>query len=85
MKTRFLAFLLAIALYCSGWVIIDWVLNYSTYQGMMVDLWLGQIPFTSIEVSFSPWAAYLLAAISITTSVGLFIYAFCPSVSNLWK
>ena len=85
MKTRLLACILAITLYVTGWLCIDWVLNYSTYQGMITDLWLMQIPFTSIEISFSPWQAYYLSMIQITVSVGLFIYAFCPSISRLWK
>jgi len=43
----------------SGWVCIDWVLNYAVYRGM-TELWLIQIPFTAIDVVTSPWQAYFL-------------------------
>jgi len=57
----------------TGWVCIDWVLNYSVYHGM-TELWLIQVPFTSTDVVTSPWQAYFLSFIQIHVALVLLIY-----------
>lgn len=74
-KKRALALFLAMVWWTSGWVCIDWVLNYSTYQGMITDLWLMQIPFTSWTVLMSPWQAYYMSILQIHAAYVLTIYA----------
>jgi len=68
-----LAFLVGLILWVTGWVCIDWVLNYSIYHGM-TELWLYQIPFTSIEVVSSPWQAYFLSFLQIHVALVLILY-----------
>ena len=51
-KGRF-ALILGLIWYVTGWICIDWVLNYAVYQGM-TELWLVQIPFMAIDVVTSP-------------------------------
>ena len=60
----FIAFTLGLIWWVTGWVCINWVLNYAVYNGM-TELWLIQIPFTSIDVVTSPWQAYFLSFIQI--------------------
>jgi len=68
-----LAFLVGLIWWVTGWVCIDWVLNYSIYHGM-TELWLYQIPFTSIEVVLSPWQAYFLSFLQIHGALVLMLY-----------
>ena len=65
--------ILGLIWWVTGWVCIDWVLNYAVYRGM-TELWLIQIPFTSIDVVTSPWQAYFLSFIQIHISLVLLIY-----------
>jgi hypothetical protein len=51
-KGRF-ALILGLIWWVTGWICIDWVLNYAVYQDM-TELWLVQIPFTAIDVATSP-------------------------------
>jgi hypothetical protein len=74
LNTRvWLALILGLIWWVTGWVCIDWVLNYAVYQGM-TELWLIQIPFTSIDVATSPWQAYFLSFIQIHVSLALLVY-----------
>jgi hypothetical protein len=57
----------------TGWVCIDWVLNYAVYHGM-TELWLMQIPFTAIDVVTSPWQAYFLSFLQIHVALFLLVY-----------
>ena len=68
-----LAFLVGLIWWVTGWVCIDWVLNYSIYHGM-TELWLIQIPFTSIDVVTSPWQAYFLSFLQIHAALVLILY-----------
>jgi len=68
-----LALLLGLISWVTGWISIDWVLNYSVYRGM-TELWLIQIPLTSIDVVTSPWQAYFISFIQIHIALFLFIY-----------
>ncbi len=70
----FIAFTLGLIWWVTGWVCIDWVLNYAVYNGM-TELWLMQIPFTSIDVVTSPWQAYFLSFIQIHVALVLMVYA----------
>lgn len=74
-KIALLLFAIALIANVSGWICIDWVLNFSVYQGMITDLWLMQIPFTSIEIAMSPWQAYYLSFLQIEASIALLVYA----------
>jgi hypothetical protein len=67
------AIILGLIWWVTGWVCIDWVLNYSVYHGM-TELWLIQVPFTSIDVVASPWQAYFLSFIQIHVALVLLIY-----------
>jgi len=69
----FLAFLVGLIWWVTGWVCIDWVLNYAVYHGM-TELWLMQIPFTSIEVVTSPWQAYFFSFLQIHAALVLMLY-----------
>jgi len=68
-----LAFVLGLIWWVTGWICIDWVLNYAVYRGM-TELWLIQIPFTTIEVVTSPWQAYFLSFLQIHVALFLLIY-----------
>ena len=68
-----LALILGLIWWVTGWVCIDWVLNYAVYQGM-TKLWLIQIPFTSIDIVTSPWQAYFLSFVQIHVSLALLVY-----------
>jgi hypothetical protein len=75
MRTKsFIAFAFGLIWWVTGWVCIDWVLNYAVYNGM-TTLWLIQIPFTSIDVVTSPWQAYFLSFIQIHIALVLMVYA----------
>ncbi len=67
------AIILGLVWWTTGWVCIDWVLNYSIYHGM-TDLWLIQVPFTSIDVVTSPWQAYFLSFVQIHVALVLLVY-----------
>jgi len=67
------ALFLGLIWWVTGWVCIDWVLNYAVYRGM-TELWLMQIPFTAINVITSPWQAYFLSFLQIHVSLFLLIY-----------
>jgi len=69
----FLALFIGLILWVTGWVCIDWVLNYAVYHGM-TELWLYQIPFTSIDVVTSPWQAYFLSFLQIHAALVLILY-----------
>jgi len=71
-KGRF-ALVFGLIWWVTGWVCIDWVLNYAVYRGM-TELWLIQVPFTSINVVTSPWQAYFLSFLQIHITLFLFIY-----------
>jgi len=63
----------------TGWICIDWVLNYAVYRGM-TELWLMQIPFTSIDIVTSPWQAYFLSFLQIHVALFLLIYGMTKLV-----
>jgi len=67
------ALFLGLIWWVTGWVCIDWVLNYAVYRGM-TELWLIQIPFTSIDIVTSPWQAYFLSFLQIHIALFLMIY-----------
>jgi hypothetical protein len=67
------AIILGLVWWVTGWVCIDWVLNYSVYHGM-TELWLIQVPFTPIDVVTSPWQAYFLSFIQIHVALALLVY-----------
>ena len=67
------AIILGLIWWVTGGVCIDWVLNYSVYHGM-TELWLIQVPFTSIDVVTSPWQAYFLSFVQIHVALVLLIY-----------
>ena len=72
-KMAWLSVVFGLIWWVTGWVCIDWVLNYSVYNGM-TELWLIQVPFTSIDVVTSPWQAYFLSFIQIRVALVLLIY-----------
>jgi len=67
------ALVLGLIWWVTGWICIDWVLNYAVYRGM-TELWLIQIPFTSIAVVTSPWQAYFLSFLQIHIAFFLMVY-----------
>ena len=73
-KIALLLFTIGLLANVCGWICIDWVLNFSVYQGMITDLWLMQIPFTNIAITMSPWQAYYLSFLQIEASIALLVY-----------
>jgi len=68
-----LALFFGLTWWVTGWICIDWVLNYAVYRGM-TELWLMQIPFTAIDVVVSPWQAYFLSFLQIHIAFFLLTY-----------
>jgi len=67
------ALVLGLIWWVTGWVCIDWVLNYAVYNGM-TELWLMQVPFTGINVVTSAWQAYFISFVQIHIALFLLVY-----------
>ena len=78
MERCWLTFLVGLFLWTTGWVTIDWVLNFSVYRHMLEPLWLMQVPLTRIEIVMNPWQAYFLSIIQLHIALVLLVV-------SLWK
>jgi len=72
MKRYWFFLFFGLFLWTTGWISIDWVLNYAVYHGM-TELWLMQVPFTSIEIVTSAWQAYFLSFIQLHIALILIV------------